>query len=337
MSRAGALALALLGASVATAASAQEAEPAQWTVAERAALPSSGAPFDLANLVTTHEETVRVRLSGSLSFGYDGSQIDAMARTVGGTRDVTDGPFVVLPAGSVVIEADPETHRYTVEVPRAPQMPVRFNVFGLATRNLLTVTEAQAQLVGAIEIEHLVPPPPPPTVAAQVEQTAEGIPTLAWAGGGSAMLLLLGLGFVFGRRKQDPIRALVRQAERSAAAIGREVIALGPAFDPVAASAERLLEVARQHAAHHASLERALERTSNMASDAAKKRRLGVAASKGEVRDKLEALVARLEDTATELAGRSADAGRARGVDALVSELGNDLEAALQAEEELAM
>ena len=312
----------------------------EWTVAERVTLPSSGEPLDLGPMVQTHEESVRVRLLGTLSFAHDGSQIDAMARTVGGTRDVTGGPFVVLPAGSVVVESDPEAHQYTVEIPRAASIPIRFNVFGLATRNLLTVTEARAQLVGAIEVEHLVPPPPPPpppSAAVQVERSARGVPVGVWAGLGAGLLLFGVAGFVMMRRRKDPILELVRRAVRARDAIGREVVALGPAFDPVAASAERLLEVARQHAEHHASLDRALQRTSSMASDAAKKRRLGVAASKGDVRAKLEALVARLEDTATELAGRNADAGRARGVDALVAELGADLEAAVQAEEELAL
>ncbi len=313
---------------------------AEWTVAERVALPSSGQPIDLGNLVQTHEETVRVRLRGSLTFNHDGSQIDAMGRTVGGTRDVTGGPFVVLPAGSVVVESDPEAHRYTVEIPRAASMPIRFNVFGLATRNLLTVTEARALLVGAIEVEHLVPPPPPPpapSAVAQAQRSASGVPLAGWVGLGGGLLLLGFAGFAFMRRQKDPILELVRRAVRARDAIGREVVALGPAFDPVAASAERLLEVARQHAAHHASLERALDRTSSMESDAAKQRRLGVAASKGEVRAKLDSLVARLEDTATELAGRNADAGRARGVDALVAELGADLDAAVQAEQELSL
>lgn len=327
-----ALALAL-AALVPAVASAQAA----WTTAQRVPLPLDGSPVDLTALAAPHEDVLRLRLSGSVSFTYDGSEIDAMGRTVAGTRDVTAGPFVVLPPGSVVVESDPVAHRYVVDVPRSAAMDVRFNAMGLATQHLLTLSEARSQLLGAIEVEHLVPPPPPPTAAARVARHAEGVPALAWAGGGGGLLLLLGLGFVVGRRRKDPIRALVRRAEIARAAIGREVVALGPAFDPVAASSERLLEVARQHAAHHGSLEAALARTAQMSSESAGAQRMSLSAKRGEVRAKLEAVVARLEETATELAGRNADSARARGVDALVAELAMDLDAAVSAEEELAL
>ncbi|MCA9608972.1 MAG: hypothetical protein KC619_25400 [Myxococcales bacterium] len=331
--RAGLAAAALLAALVPLGASAQ----GEWTAAQRVALPLDGAPIDVGGMAASHEDTVRLRLSGSVSFNYDGSEIDALGRTVSGTRDVTAGPFVVLPPGSVVVESDPAVHRYVVDVPRTAVMEVRFNAMGLATQHLLTLSEARAQLVGAIEVEHLVPPPPPPSVPAQVVERAEGVPALAWAGGGAGLLFLAGLGFLFGRRRKDPIRALVRRAETARAAIGREVVALGPAFDPVAASSERLVEVVRQHAAHHASIEAALARTASMSSESAGARRMSLSAKRGEVRAKLESVVGRLEETATELAGRNADTARARGVDALVAELAMDLDAAVSAEEELAL
>jgi len=56
-----------------------------------------------------------------------------------------------------------------------------------------------------------------------------------------------------------------------------------------------------------------------------------------DARVELEALVERLEDTATELAGRSADTSRARDVEALVGALEVDLGAAVEAEEELGL
>ena len=129
--------------------------------------------------------------------------------------------------------------------------------------------------------------------------------------------------------------ALYEHAIRANEAIAREVVALGPAFDPVAASAIRLHEAAQQHAAHHGSIERALARTAEMSG--AQARRMDLAARKGEVRAKLEDLVARLEETAAELAGRNADATRARGVEAMLGTLGDDLDAAVSAEEELAL
>lgn len=323
-----ALALCLAAPSIAMA-------QVEWTAAQRMALPLDGAALDLAALAAPHEETLRVRLTGSVSFGYDGSTLDAMGRTVSGTRDVTAGPYVVLPPGSRVIEADPDAHRYVVEIPRSAVSRISFNAIGLATQNMLTLTEARAHLVGAIEVEHLVPPPPPPSPAARAVASAERVPGLAWAGAGSGLFALVGLGLVLGRRRRDPIRALLRRATTARRAIGREVLALGPAFDPVAASAERLLEVARQHAAHHASLDAALARTREMG--AAEAQRMSLSAKRGEARARLEAMVARLEELATELAGRNADASRARGVDALIAELGADLDAAVAAEEELAL
>ncbi|MBX3270574.1 MAG: hypothetical protein KF729_09950 [Sandaracinaceae bacterium] len=314
---------------------------AQWTATERFALPLDGTPIALDAIAAPHEaRAVRVRLSGTVTFGYDGSELDAMGRTVAGVRDDTAGPFVALPPGSVLVEGDPETHRYVFDVPRSEHMSLRFDALRLATRHLLTLSEARGHLVGAIEVEHLAPPappPPPPSAATLALREAEGVPALAWAGGGAGVLLLFGLGAVAARRRRDPIRALVRRAATARAAIGREVLALGPAFDPVAASAERLVEVARQHAAHHGSLEAAIARTRAMASSAAGARRATLSTKRAEVRARLAAVVARLEETATELAGRNADSARARGVDALVAELGADLDAAVAAEEELAL
>lgn len=321
--------LALVVLLCAAPAAAQEG----WTVAQRMRLPDGGQVLDLAPLAAAHEDFVRIRLVGSYSFGVDGSEIDAMARTVGGTRDVTAGPFVVLPPGSRVIAEDPAAHRYTIEIPRSRTMPIHFNVLGLATRYLMTPTEVMSNMVGAIEVEHLVPPPPPPTATQQVARTASAVPVMAWVGGGSGALLLLGLGFVLARRRRDPIRELLRRARRANTAIAREVVALGPAYDPVAASAERLHEAAGQHAEHHRAIGRALARTASMAS----KRRGELAVKRDDARVELETVVDRLEDTATQLAGRTADSDKVRHVEALVSALDIDLSAAVEAEEELGL
>lgn len=309
---------------------------ADWTVAHRVVLPSNGQPVDLAGFVQPGDETLRFVLSGTVSFAHDGSRIDAMSRHVSGRHDVAAGPFVVLPAGAMVVESDAVAHRYTVEAPVASSMPVAFNLMGLATQNLLTVSEATQMLSGAIELEHLRPPaPPPPPVeraAASVTRTASAIPAEAIAGSGVGVFLLAALGFVFVRRRRDPIAQLLSRAQRARRAIAREVLELGPAFDPVSASAERLDEAAQQHAAHHRAIDKALERT---AWTHASKRRLELTAKRAEAFEKLAELVDRLEDTATHLAARAADTDRARGVDALVDRLDLDLGVALDAEEEL--
>lgn len=309
---------------------------ADWTVAHRTSLPPSGQPIDLASWARPGDDTVRVALVGSYSFAYDGSEIDAMSRSVSGRRDVAAGPFVVLPAGAAVVESDPVAHRYTIEAPAAASMPLAFNLMGLATSHLLTVSEASAQLSGAIEVEHLVSPPPPPSRVARATSTvrrgASSIGIGGWALGGLGVLLFGGLGLVWRRRRRDPVAVLLRRASRARAAVAREVIALGPAYDPVSASADRIAEATAQQAAHHRALAKALERT---AWTQASRRRMELTAKRAEVFAQLAELVDRLEDTATQLAGRSADADRARGVDALVDRLDGDLGAAVAAEEEL--
>ncbi|HJL16788.1 MAG TPA: hypothetical protein RMH99_14085 [Sandaracinaceae bacterium LLY-WYZ-13_1] len=312
------------------------AEAPAWTVERRVPLPRSGAPLDLAQLAGPGEDPVRVALVGSYSFLLDGSEIDAMSRTVSGRRDVAAGPFVVLPRGARVVASDPVAHRYELEVPRAPSMPLALNVMRLSTRHLIPASEARAQLTGVMHVEHLVPPPPPPTAAEAAVRTAtEGassVPVTAWAGGASGALALVGLALVWARRRREPVEACLRRARRARRAIAREVLAVGPAYDPVSASADRLHEAAEQTAAHHRSIRAALRRTASMASA----RRAELEAKRDAALARLEGLARRLEDTATQLAGRAADAARADGVERLVATLGADLDAAVEAEEELA-
>jgi len=316
---------------------AADGDAADWTVSHRVTLPASGAPVDLAPYVGAGEGPARFAIRGSYSFLHDGSEIDAMSRTVGGRRDVAAGPFVVLPPGAEIVERDPVAHRYVIEAPRASSMPIAFNLVGLATRDLLTVSEARAQLQGAIEVESLTPPPSATERAVvAASQTASGISGLTWAAGALGLAALGLLGFVTTRRRRATVAVLLRRARRARAQIAREVLAIGPAFDPVSASADQLGEAAAQQAAHHASLEAALARTADMGSAEAVARRRALEAKRDEALARLEGLVARLEATATELAGRAADVTRASGVERLVANLGADLEAAVEAEEELA-
>jgi hypothetical protein len=313
---------------------------ADWTVSRRVELPSSGMPVDLATYAPPGDAPMRVVLAGSYSYLLDGSEIDAVSRSVSGQRDVASGPFVALPPGTRVLDEDIGAHRYTVEIPRARSMPIALNVIGLANRDLVTASEARANLSGAIEIEVLVPPAPPPTAItrarARMTQTASAVPAGAWAGGALGSVLLGVFAFVVARRRREHVAVLLRRAGRARAAIAREVIALGPAYDPVSASADRLDEAARQHAAHHRSITDALARTAFASSAEAAEGRASLARRKNEVVLRLEGLVARLEETATQLAGRNADAGRAVGVDRLLADLGADLDAAVEAEDELA-
>ena len=312
---------------------------ADWTVSRRLELPRSGMPVDLAPYAIPGDAPMRVVLVGSYSYLLDGSEIDAVSRTVSGQRDVASGPFVALPPGTRVLDEDVVAHRYTVEIPRASSMPIALNVIGLANRDLVTASEARGNLSGAIEIEVLVPPAPPPSASTQaataITHTANAVPPSAWVGGALGVTILSMLAFVFARRRREHVAVLLRRAGRARAAIAKEVLALGPAYDPVSASADRLGEAARQHAEHHRSITDALARTSFASSAEAAEGRASLARRRVEVLTRLEALVARLEETATQLAGRNAEAGRAVGVDRLLADLGADLDSAVEAEDEL--
>lgn len=307
---------------------------AQWTVAHRAPLPASGEPIDLAALASPHEETVRVRLSGSYSFMVDGSEVDALGARRAGEDDVSGPPLVALPPGARVVERDPALHRYTIEIPRAASMPVALNPAPLAMRHLITVSEARANLQGAIFVEHLVPPPPPPPAMAVVAREASEVSPLAWLGGGAGLLAFFGLAALGVRRRRDPVLALLRRARRAQRSIERECAALGPAFDPVAASTARLLEAAERSEHHRREVERALSRTAWTSAATAERARLHEQSEGAQKR--LSQIAQRLEQTVTALAGRRAAAHRADGVDALLGELEGDLDAAVSAEEELA-
>ncbi|MGE3632344.1 MAG: hypothetical protein AB7P00_20760, partial [Sandaracinaceae bacterium] len=189
----------------------------------------------------------------------------------------------------------------------------------------------------AIVLEHLrfVTPPTEAEIAVNhATSRASSVPAPAWAFGGLSALSLGFFGFVFARRRREPSRALLRRAARARAAIAKEVVALGPAFDPVTASADRLYEAATQQRTHYVALSAALERT---AWTEASRRRMELSAKRAESFARLGELADRLEDTATHLAGRAADADRARGIDTILSRLDTDLGAAVEAEDELAL
>lgn len=321
------VALALL---VAGSAAAQD----RWTVAHRVALPLSGAPIDLATLAGPGEDPVRIALKGSYSFAVDGSRIDAFGAHGARHSDVAQGAFVILPPGAQIVARDPLAHRYELEIPRSGSMPIAFNVTPLAMRHLMTASEARASLSGAIELEHLVPPPAPPPVATVVAQEASALSPLSWAGGGLGLGALFGLGLLLARRRRDPKLTLLRRARRAQRSIASECAALGPAFDPVAASALRLLEAAERSEVHRHEVERAIARTRWAASATAERARLHEQSERA--RRRTVDIVTRLEQTATTLAGRRAEAASATGVDALLGELGDDLDAAVSAEEDVA-
>jgi hypothetical protein len=327
MSRGVFIALALL---VTVPAAAQD----RWTVAQRVALPMSGAPIDLAILAGPGEEPVRIALTGSYSFAVDGSRIDAFGAHSASRSDVAEGAFVILPPGAQIVARDPLAHRYELEIPRSGSMPVAFNVLPLAMRHLMTASEARASLTGAIELEHLVPPAPDLPMPVVVAYEASALSPLSWAGGGVGLGALFGLGLLLARRRRDPMLTLLRRAQRARRSIASECAILGPAFDPVAASTLRLFEAAERSEAHRREVERAIARTQWATSATAERARLHEQSERARLR--IVDIVTRLEQTATTLAGRRAEAASATGVETLLGELGDDLDAAVSAEEDVA-
>jgi hypothetical protein len=304
---------------------------AEWVVEDRIELPLSGVPIDLAPYASEDEENVRFVLSGTYTFLLDGAELDAMGGQLGERHDPSLA-MVALPPGARVIDEDRAAHRYTIEAPRSASMPIALRIAPLAMRHLITASEARANLQGSIALEHVAQPPTPAPSAVVVER-ASSVPIGAWLAG------LLGFGALGGaaawvsKRRRDPAAVLSRRAHRARAAIARECAALGPAFDPVSSSATRLLEATEQAASHDRALRDALSRTSwtQAAGD-----RAALAERTAQARSRLQELVLRLESIATQLAGRRADASRAVGIDALVSELEDDFDAAASAEDELA-
>ncbi len=304
---------------------------AQWRVEHRVALSPSGEPIDLASLAGSQEQTVRIAVSGSFHLLYDGSEIDAFGVDHADRRDESLG-MLVLPAGARIVESDAALHRYVIEVPRAPTMPVALNLMPLAMRHLITPSEVRAQLQGAIVLEHLVQPAPVPAMAL-VAGEAESVPMSIWLGGALGLGLLGGLGLFSARRRRDRVRALLRHAHRAQRVIERECAALGPAFDPVVASSKRLLEAAERSQAHRRAVERALVRTAWTSAAHAERARLHEQAEAAVAR--LTMLVARLEQTATELAARNATRASAERVEELLTDLKDDLDTAASVEDEL--
>jgi hypothetical protein len=320
--RAGALAFVL--------ALAPLAARADWTVAHRAPLPVDGTPIDLAAIAGPDEDPVRIELTGSYSFLVDGSEIDALSRTASGVRDVSAG-FVRLPAGARVIASDETAHRYTIEVPRAASMPIALDATPLAMRYLITAREARANLQGSIELAHLAPPPPPPPASEVAIEAASSFPWIGWASIAAGLAIILGAFALGMSRRRDPVHALVRRADRARAAIGRECAALGPAFDPVFTSADRIADAAARTATHHRAQRAALARTADLRGGDSDRAHIAERAQASF--ESLRDLVQRLEGIAARLAGQTAETLRANDVDSLVDELGSDLEIALEAQE----
>ena len=124
--------VALAGAATAGRALAQDDE---WVAIRRAAV-SGAAPLaelngGLSSANVAAGTPLRLVVSGTVTDGFDGAELDAVARFTSGVRDVVRPPLR-LPAGARITHADEVAHRYELAV--APGTDLRFvlDVPGLA-------------------------------------------------------------------------------------------------------------------------------------------------------------------------------------------------------------
>jgi hypothetical protein len=332
---------AALGLSLAAAlvlASARAGAEVETVVLRRAALPLEGRPVDVAALAPPGDGPVRIRISGTVSSGLDGSELDALTRWAGDARYEGEGPFVRLPPGARLVEGDPQVHAYVFDLPRGPVLLVGAHLAPLAMRRLVTFSELVAGCSGALEVEVLGPPPaaaPRPSAAAAVASPAVGRGAAALA----AALALLGLAFGAARvrtarRRRRPELALLGRSRVAAAAIATEARALGPAFDHVAGTASSLVDAAGGACEHVRAARGALRRLRPLGSCGVVEHRADLERQAGAALASLAGIVGRLEETAACLAARRAGQRRVVEADELLASLRLDVDDAVNATRE---
>ncbi len=307
------------------------AEPAAaQSVRRRLVLPPDGMPVDIAPLALTADEPMRVVISGTLSSSLDGSEIDALERRVGDRLIEAEGPFVLLPNGTRLVEADREIHRYVFEIPRSAHMPVAVHLAPLAVRHLVTLSELERSCTGALELEVLGEPTRPPMSSRLVGKRAATSSRPLWQvcvpAGGGTLAILFALGLVVWRRRRAPAeRSLIRRCEAANRAIAREVKGLGPAFDSVAEAGGRLLESAVRMRSHLDETRGALSRTGHLRAEGARMARAQLRTQECRTLACLQGIAERLEATAADLAARQAGRSRVRDLDQVIAALDQEL------------
>lgn len=295
----------------------------------RVTLPLDGTAVDVATLAGGSSGPFRIAFSGTVTSALDGSEIDAVSRWTGSIRHETEGPFVVLPPGSRLVESDPLSHRYVFVLPAEASLPVRFHVAPLATRHLVTRSEATGSLTGAIEADITIPAVAP---IAAVSARARNIPLpVALAG-----LSLLGGGILImhRRRNREEVR-LQRRARQLARRIGRDARELGPIFEGVEASTSKLLETVDQLRLEIEESALAARRLRGLDPEASWERSEALRKKGDDLRAHMRTLVLRLEDLAARLATRGVEDAAPTDVGAVLERLDGEVAAAIRAEREL--
>ncbi len=311
-------------------ASAQEAEVTEVT--DRLALPADGSPLDLDPLLGPSRTIV---LEGTFSNGHDGSEIDPFARRGESARFQADGPFVLVPPETEVLEEDLEGHRYVLRFPEGSRATIAFAIARLAAQQLQTRTEAANLLTGRIEVlVHGAPPAPvvdTEPVASDIAPTPpEESTSWLW---GLLGLLPIGGGLLFWRSRRDEWKEWLARAAAAVKNIEREGARLGPAFDDAVVASRDLHERAvkmRQHAAEVVAARGRI--TGNSGEASAKKEQLSAELKSLEVN--MEALVGRLEGVAAQLSAQVAGQSKVTDLDSTLAAVGRELDIAIAADRE---
>lgn len=298
-------------------------------VRHRFTIPLDGRVVNLAGTDAEGSSApMRITLTGTVSSTIDGSLIDVAGRDLGSSR-YEDGPYVLFPAGSRVVESDAARHRYVVEVPRSSWMPIAFTVAPLAAARLVPLQEAKDSLSGAIDVAVIEPPAVIPLAAIPVP------PPWKLLAGGAGVTLLLGAWILVRRRANRPEAVLARRAKELAIRIGREAAVLGIAFEALPESAMRMSIAAQTLRIEIDRNARAVRRLAFARNDAAESKRAGLRARQKSLLATLSGLVERLEATAAELIAHGGVGDAPPPVERMLEELDRDLGAAKRADLEV--
>lgn len=270
-----------------------------------------------------------ITIEGTLSSTYDGSEIDAFSRRTNNLDFVDAGPFIDVPEGSELIEADQTAHRYVVRI--GEDGSVAFAVQRLAMSQLVTRSVAASRLRGAFELAR------PVAVAIPFNEgvIVSSVPTPADSSGpwwplGALVVLGGALAIPLSRRRKG-FAPLIRRARRAQKAVAQEAERLGPAFMSVIDSARTLADSVTSLRDHVLETNAARARIRGDGSEAAEKR-LELTNEAAESVVRAAQIVDRLEGVAANMAMAVADHSRATGVDDALALVNADLNLALDAD-----
>ncbi len=301
----------------ALAASRADAQEDRWIVIARAALSPSSPMLELNSALAREgiaSAPARVRLHGSVTDDFDGSEIDALGRRTADGFEPT-ARFVGRPVNAIGVRSSAGDATY--DFAAGTDLRFTLNVVALANQHLVTASEMRGRMTGVIEVELSVPESAIPVdapAAAAIAHEPQGLGLMPYGVGGGGLvvglLLLLGL-----RKKQEvPELVLLARARKAHGKLVRDAKTLGPQFEGVIAPGDKLLEAAKKSCEHLTELDRALKDASFVKSAAAEARLNELRADRKRALNKLEDAVSGLEEAVVRLAASRADRSAVEGI-----------------------